>query len=126
MSNIDIINRFIDSWNTRDLPYAMSFFDENAVYHNIPMSKLTGHEQIAAFIGSLFERADTVSFETLHAAENQAGTVLNERFDEFLLKDGRKISMPVMGVFEMKSGKIIAWRDYFDMKAYEAQLAISL
>lgn len=123
MANTEIVNRFIESWNTRDLAYARSFFADDAVYHNIPMPKLVGSEQIAGFIGRFFERVDSVAFRILHNAENDAGTVLNERLDEFLMKDGKRISMPVMGVFELKDGKITAWRDYFDMKEYEAQLA---
>ena len=30
---------------------------------------------------------------------------------------GKKIELPVMGVFEITDGKIAAWRDYFDMAA---------
>lgn len=123
MTNTEIVNQFIESWSVRDLAHTMSFFADDAVYHNIPMPKLTGRTAIAQFIGRSFERADTVAFEILHSSENAAGTVLNERIDEFVLKDGKRISMPVMGVFEMRDGKIAAWRDYFDMKEYEAQLA---
>lgn len=123
MTNTEIVNRFIQSWSARDLAHTMSFFADDAVYHNIPMPKLTGRAAIAAFIGRSFDRAATVRFEILHSAENVAGTVLNERLDEFVLKDGKRISMPVMGVFQMRDGKIAAWRDYFDMKEYEAQLS---
>jgi limonene-1,2-epoxide hydrolase len=30
-------------------------------------------------------------------------------------KDGHPIPLPVTGVFEIKDGRIAAWRDYFDM-----------
>lgn len=123
MSNTDIVNRFIDSWSVGDLQQSMAFFAEGAVYHNIPMPKLVGRDAIAAFIGQFFGKVSTLSFEILHTAENAAGVVLNERMDEFTLKNGTHIRMPVMGVFELENGLITAWRDYFDMKEYEAQLA---
>jgi limonene-1,2-epoxide hydrolase len=27
-----------------------------------------------------------------------------------------------MGIFELRNGKITAWRDYWDLKTFEAQL----
>ena len=41
-------------------------------------------------------------------------TVLTERVDVFHLPKGT-IDLPVMGTFEVRDGKIAAWRDYFDM-----------
>ena len=48
-------------------------------------------------------------------------TVLTERVDVFHLPNG-KIELPVMGTFEVKDGKIAAWRDYFDLNQYMTQL----
>ncbi|HEV8574090.1 MAG TPA: limonene-1,2-epoxide hydrolase family protein, partial [Dehalococcoidia bacterium] len=48
------------------------------------------------------------------------GSVLTERLDKFAL-GGKKIELPVMGVFELTDGKIAAWRDYFDMAAWTRQ-----
>ena len=39
---------------------------------------------------------------------------LAQRTDCFDLPAGR-LELPVMGVFEVHDGKIVAWRDYFDM-----------
>ena len=122
--NTEIVNRFIASWGDGDLAATMRYFAPDAIYHNIPMPVLQGHDAIARFIGSFFERVQdgTLSFAVLHSAEGGDGAVLNERLDEFTLKDGRRIRIPVMGVFELRDGRITAWRDYFDMKEYEAQL----
>jgi limonene-1,2-epoxide hydrolase len=48
-------------------------------------------------------------------------TVLTERVDVFHLP-GATIELPVMGTFEVKDGKIVAWRDYFDLNQYMSQL----
>ncbi|MET0473326.1 MAG: limonene-1,2-epoxide hydrolase family protein, partial [Mycobacterium sp.] len=37
--------------------------------------------------------------------------------------DGRRIDLPVMGVFEVRDGRIAAWRDYFDLATVTAGLA---
>ncbi len=35
--------------------------------------------------------------------------------------NGKKVELPVAGVFEVKDGKITAWRDYFDMQTWARQ-----
>jgi limonene-1,2-epoxide hydrolase len=41
--------------------------------------------------------------------------------DRFIFGD-RALSIPVMGAFEIRDGKISAWRDYFDMASFTRQL----
>ena len=50
--------------------------------------------------------------------------VMTERVDHFLVGNDR-ISVPCMGIFELRDGKIAAWRDYWDLKQFEAQLEAS-
>lgn len=121
MSNSEIVTAFMRAWEARDIEAIMSFFAPDAVYHNIPMTALKGHDEIRKFIAPFADMADDVVFEVLHQAEGADGTVMNERVDRFTMKNGQKIAAEVMGVFELERGKIKAWRDYFDMKAMQAQ-----
>ena len=41
---------------------------------------------------------------------------MNERIDHFDPPKGKAIGLPVSGAFEIKDGKITAWRDYFCMR----------
>jgi limonene-1,2-epoxide hydrolase len=34
--------------------------------------------------------------------------------------DGGELALPVMGVFEVRDGRIAAWRDYFDLATVTA------
>ena len=122
-NNTEIVSRFIAAWEARDVDAIMAFFAPDAVYHNMPMPKLVGHAQIREFIQPFVDGADKIAFKVLHSAENAAGTVLNERVDSFVLKDGKKLAIKVVGIFECSGAKITAWRDYFDMKEFEAQMA---
>jgi limonene-1,2-epoxide hydrolase len=65
--------------------------------------------------------ANEVEFVTRHLAETPDGVVLSERTDRFYMKD-RWVELPVMGSFELRDGRICAWRDYFDMKQFQSQL----
>ena len=49
--------------------------------------------------------------------------VLNERIDRFWLGDDRQVDIRVAGVFEVRDGKITAWRDYFDTAGVQTQFA---
>jgi limonene-1,2-epoxide hydrolase len=56
---------------------------------------------------------DEITFEIVHLAAT-GNTVLTERVD--LLRTARAEAMlPVMGSFDVKNGRIVAWRDYFDI-----------
>ncbi len=41
-----------------------------------------------------------------------------ERVDTFKIA-GKQWSIPVVGVFEVKNGKITVWKDYFDMGQFQ-------
>ncbi len=48
--------------------------------------------------------------------------VLTERIDTFTVGDV-VAPLPVMGTFEVRDGKISAWRDYFDLGQITAMLS---
>ena len=48
--------------------------------------------------------------------------VLTERVDTITVGD-RVGALPVMGTFEVRDGKICAWRDYFDMTQITTMLS---
>ena len=39
------------------------------------------------------------------------------------MTNGKTIALPVAGVFELRDGKIAAWRDYFDLQTFMTQSA---
>jgi limonene-1,2-epoxide hydrolase len=122
MTNLDIINAFGDAWASRDLERVMAFFAPGAVYHNIPMEPLTTDAAIRGFIGPFLGMSERIEFKVHHQVANGA-LVLNERTDYFDLKNGKKIEIRVMGIYELDGGRIVRWRDYFDMKELERQMA---
>jgi len=48
--------------------------------------------------------------------------VMVERVDYFLVGE-TSVSVPSMGIFELRYGKIAAWRDYWDLQQFESQIA---
>lgn len=91
----------------------MGYFDDSATYHNIPMEVQEGKENIRGFIAGFLSMASSIEFEILHQV-SEGDVVMNERVDTLVMGENT-IALPVMGIFELENGKIIKWRDYFDM-----------
>lgn len=121
MTNTATVLAFFDAWMKKDIEGIMAAFADDAVYHNIPMEPSKGKPAIRAYIEKSLARWEVVDWITHHIAENAHGTVLTERSDDFVL-NGKRVSVPVMGVFEFRGGKISAWRDYFDLGQFQRQL----
>ncbi len=118
-NHIQTVEQFVAAFNAKDVDRIMGFFTPDAVYHNMPMAPAEGTEAIRALIEFFLSPAETVDWEILSIA--QAGdTVLAERIDRFVM-DGKECALPVVGVFEMREGKIAAWREYFDMATWQRQ-----
>jgi limonene-1,2-epoxide hydrolase len=47
--------------------------------------------------------------------------VMTERVDVFKLPH-KTFELPVMGTFEIRDGKIKAWRDYFDTNQFSSRM----
>lgn len=122
MSNIDKVREFIARWEAKDVEGIMSTFSDTPFYHNIPMEPLTSKADIRKFIEPFLEPVTAVEWEVLSIAEDANGTVLTERVDAFVFGD-KRIALPVMGTFEFAGGKLAKWRDYFDLREFERQMA---
>ena len=109
-----VVKEFCKLWLAGDIDAIVDAFAEDAVYHNIPMPPVTGHAEIRDFIAGFLAGFDGIDF-VIHHQVSQGGVVMNERTDKLRRKDGVEVPLPVMGVFEVRDGKIAAWRDYFDL-----------
>ena len=115
-----VVRDFIAAWEAVDQQRILDAFTDDAVYHNMPMAAATGKDAIKALLAMILEPAAEVSFEVKHIVAD-GDIVLTERVDRFKMKDGKTISLDVMGTFEVRDGKIAAWRDFFDLAQWTRQ-----
>ena len=120
-SAIDLVSRFCAAWSSFDLDAIAGYFTDDAVYHNIPMEAVTGKDAIRSTIEGFAGGVESIEFRVVHITGTD-DVVLTERVDVFNLP-GKSIELPVMGTFELRDGKIAAWRDYFDMNQFRTQFA---
>ena len=86
----------------------------------MPIEPAVGKAAIAALFRQLAPTWGGVDIEIKNIA-TQGTTVIVEREDRHLLAGGKKIVMPVCGVFETRDGLISACRDYFDLRTWRKQ-----
>jgi limonene-1,2-epoxide hydrolase len=120
--NEALIRDFLAAFDAIDLDRIMGFFAADAVYHNIPVAPVRGTAAIRGVLQGFMGMASEVNWIVHNLAETRDGVVLTERTDRFLVR-GKWIELPVMGSFTIRDGRIQAWRDYFDMKQFQDQLA---
>ncbi|MEX2394302.1 MAG: limonene-1,2-epoxide hydrolase family protein [Actinomycetota bacterium] len=114
-----VVADFCAAWSRRDVDELLGFFTDDAVYHNIPIDPVQGKDGIRSMLQLFVPPSEEISFEVLHIA-SAGDVVLTERVDRFRM-GGKDVVLPVSGTFEIRDGKIAAWRDYFDMGAWTRQ-----
>jgi limonene-1,2-epoxide hydrolase len=117
---IDLVRRFCAAWADLDVDALMAYFTDDATYHNIPIAPVTGRDAIKATIQGFTTGTERIEFRIRSIAAD-GPVVLTERVDVFVLP-GVTIELPVMGTFEVRDGRIAAWRDYFDLNQFTSQL----
>lgn len=95
-------------------------FTEDAIWWNSPWQPVRGRAAIRETLRRGAERMTALPWEIRHIVAD-GDVVMTERVDYFLVGDNR-IRVPCMGVFELRNGKIAAWRDYWDLGQFEAQM----
>jgi limonene-1,2-epoxide hydrolase len=108
-----IVRRFCDAFDGSNAESLRPYFTDDVVYHNIPLDPAVGIDATIAFIEGFFGMCESMTIETVHLAVRD-NLVLTERIDTFTVGDV-VAPLPVMGTFEIRDGKISAWRDYFDL-----------
>jgi limonene-1,2-epoxide hydrolase len=118
--NIALISEFIQACVRADPDEFASYFTEDAIWWNSPWPPVKGRDAIRETLRRGSQKMAALPWEIRHIVAD-GNVVVTERVDHFLVNN-KKISVPCMGIFELQGEKIAAWRDYWDLKQFEAQL----
>jgi limonene-1,2-epoxide hydrolase len=114
----EFIDVFVDAWPAANAALVASFFSADATYHNGPLEVVRGRSAIQATFASFMATGGRVAVELRHLLAD-GHIVMTERVDHLVSAD-RTLSLPVMGICEVRDGLITAWRDYFDLSGLAA------
>ncbi|MGB9197138.1 MAG: SgcJ/EcaC family oxidoreductase [Terriglobales bacterium] len=118
--SIALIRRFIEACVRADPEEFASYFTEDATWWNSPWQPIQGRDAIRETLRRGAQRMIALPWEIRHIVAD-GDIVMTERLDKFLVGETR-VSVPCMGVFELRDRKIVAWRDYWDLHQFERQL----
>ena len=109
----EVVQEFCAAFATKDVDTISKLLADDVVYHNVGMAPAVGKEASIAMIQGFLDMAEKMTFE-IHRIATNGDSVLTERTDTFTI-NGADSPVAVMGSFDLRDGKIVAWRDYFDM-----------
>ena len=120
---IQTVQKFFQGWETsqgfrKAIPEYMT---PDCVYENVGLTLANSPAEALAVMQGFVDQMDfdrlMVEMLAIAAVGN---TVLTARIDDLYDSQGTKrLALRVMGVLEVRDGKIAAWRDYFDTAPFK-------
>jgi limonene-1,2-epoxide hydrolase len=120
---IHIVESFLRALEAKDLDTAVSLLGDDVVYQNVPLPPDRGKAAVIRTLRS-FQKLFTGFEVRMRNIAAKDGVVLTERVD-VLSGPLLYLDIWVCGTFEVKDGKIILWRDYFDLAETAAKVLVS-
>lgn len=115
-----IVDAMIAAIEQHDLEAALALMADDVEYDNVPMRKVFGISAVRESLAPFLDRASEIEWKVLHQAAS-GDVVMNERVDRFKMPNAW-VEVAVAGLFVVRDGKIVLWRDYFDMPTAAASM----
>jgi limonene-1,2-epoxide hydrolase len=118
----ETVERFREAWRAADLDAVYALMSDDIFYHNIPRAPIVGLAAVKQYVDGYVERNGallTVDWDVKHIVAS-GDVVFVERISRLAWANGRRTECPIVGVFEVRDGKIAAWRDYFDKATFDS------
>jgi limonene-1,2-epoxide hydrolase len=108
-----VVDRLVASWRRGDVEDMLRCCADDVRYQNMPMAPSMGTAALREVQDEFFSMAQDFHIE-VHRQVCSGNVVMHERTDSFSI-GGKPVTLPICGVFEIEAGRIVAWREYFDM-----------
>ncbi len=118
-----IVDRFISTWAAGDVEGMLTYFTDDVRAQNMPMDLTVGVDAIRELQTAFFAVATDFRIE-VHRQVVDGNFVMQERTDFYTIGD-TPVELPICGVFEIENGRIVAWREYFDLATSAGQSTAS-
>jgi limonene-1,2-epoxide hydrolase len=112
-SRLAVAREMIAAWKAADWRKVGDLFAEDGVLRSMMIEPVAGRAAIYERIAALGKGApDGVVLDVAHMGVID-GLVFLERTDRFVY-NGRPGAVPVVGVLDIRDGKVREWREYYD------------
>jgi limonene-1,2-epoxide hydrolase len=116
-----VVHAFLAAMEKLDYDTALRHVADDCEYVNMPMGAVRGPAGIRGVLEPFF--APTLENQwVIRQIAADGPVVFVERLDRHRLPGGWT-ELPVTGVFEVRDGRIAAWREYFDLATIQQGFA---
>lgn len=109
--NDSLVRELVAAFEKKDAALLGSWFADDIVFESYGDPVVRGRADLVAMWAGVFRNFAEVRFETLHQAVD-GDVVLAEQVHGLALPGGRLAPIKNLAVYEIRDGKIAAWRDY--------------
>ncbi|MCI3131975.1 nuclear transport factor 2 family protein [Phenylobacterium aquaticum] len=123
-SRIAVAKDMIAAWKNADWRHAADLFAENGVLRSMMIEPVVGRPAIYERIAALGKGAPGgVTLDVSHMGVID-GLVFIERTDRFVY-NGHAGATPVVGVLDIRDGKVQEWREYYDRASLLKEMGVA-
>jgi limonene-1,2-epoxide hydrolase len=116
-----VVGAFLAALERLDVNAALQLVSDDVVYQNVPLPAARGRAAVARQLRGMARYSTGFEARTHHIAAD-GPIVLTERTD--VLRAGAwEAEFWVCGTFEVRDGRVVLWRDYFDWATFLAASA---
>jgi limonene-1,2-epoxide hydrolase len=108
------VDALLEPWRRMDIAAIAATFEPDGVLHSMMGSPICGQASIRKVLGRHLAGIRSIDFEIRNLATTGA-VVMLERVDHVHTAAGTH-SLPVVGVLELRAGRVREWREYFDQQ----------
>jgi limonene-1,2-epoxide hydrolase len=113
-SSLEIVKSFSDAMEKMHFDEGLTYCAEDIEYINSPNTVSNGHAGVRAVLEPFFAPIEENEF-ILKRQLQDGNIVVLELLDRHRV--GQEwFELPVTGVYELQDGKIVYWREYFDLE----------
>jgi limonene-1,2-epoxide hydrolase len=117
-----VVEAMADAWKRLDLDAVIDLFAPDGVFHSVMLEPIAGRDDLRAHFAPVFAELQRVELRTVNMAID-GNVVFFERVDDFVYR-GKHSEVPVVGVIEVRNGRIQEWRDYYDRTTMIAAMTV--
>jgi len=123
-AKLAVAREMIAAWKAADWRKVGDLFAEKGVLHSMMIEPVVGRQAIYERIAALGKGAPGgVVLDVAHMGVID-GLVFIERVDRFVY-NGKTGATPVVGVLDIRDGKVQAWREYYDRAQLLHEMGVS-
>ncbi|MEY4250759.1 MAG: hypothetical protein RJA87_2392 [Pseudomonadota bacterium] len=118
-----VVQEMMQAWKNSDWRKVGDLFAEDGVLWSMMAEPVRGREAIYKRIAALGEGVQGgVTLDVTHMGIID-GLVFMERTDRFIYR-GKAGSVPVVGILDVRNGKVQEWREYYDRASLMSAMGV--